>query len=502
LPRLSIGSLLLAGAWLLVLGGLGALAAFALLTAPPPSADPVQVGLPPPPPAVIAAADPSAAVPAPAPEETAEETAGQRSAEAADSPDAESEPTDGADPAQTPDPSGAAPEPASAAEIPAEPDPVPSEAPATDSATDETAAAEDRAPETPAPETPDPETPDPETREPTEPSQQATTPEEDGSAAEGAAPLGSGNAASVTLPQPKPAAPPALTDSDLAATPEAAPNPGPNPGADQQAALPEAEAGTPQSVSVPIIPPAPEDLPYWERFRQPFNTEDQRPRIAVVLTGLGLSDSATQAAIDNLPPAITLSFSPYARGLERWIALARARGHEVMIDLPMEPASFPNDDPGPQALLTSLSAEDNLDRLDWVLSRGSAYVGVAGTMGSRFTASREHMETLLRELKSRGLIFLDNRTTERSVAPALAAEIGLKSAFNNRSIDERQASRVAIDARLAQIERIALSEGSAVAMAQPYPVTLQRLADWSTEVNARGMVIAPISALVGRQESR
>jgi len=222
----------------------------------------------------------------------------------------------------------------------------------------------------------------------------------------------------------------------------------------------------------------------------------------VVLTGLGLSDSATQAAIDNLPPAITLSFSPYARGLERWIALARARGHEVMIDLPMEPASFPNDDPGPQALLTSLSAEDNLDRLDWVLSRGSAYVGVAGTMGSRFTASREHMETLLRELKSRGLIFLDNRTTERSVAPDVAAEIGLKSAFNNRSIDERQASRVAIDARLAQIERIALSEGSAVAMAQPYPVTLQRLADWSTEINARGMVIAPISALVGRQESR
>ena len=488
MPRLPTGSLLLAGAWLLVLGALGAVVAYALLTSPPPSADPVQVALPPPPPPMIVALEPPAEGPPAATEEVANDPTGERGTEGSGSPDAEAEP-------------------AGAAETPAAPDPAPSEAPATESATDETAAAEDTAPEISEPETPEPETPASGTPEPAEPSQQANIPEEasipeeeraseeDGSPDEGGAPLGSGDAASVALPQPKPAAPAALTESDLAATP----NP---PGSDQAAALPEAEADVPQSVSVPIIPPAPEDLPYWERFRQPFNTEDQRPRIAVVLTGLGLSDSATQAAIDNLPPAITLSFSPYARGLERWIALARARGHEVMIDLPMEPASFPNDDPGPQALLTSLSTEDNLDRLDWVLSRGSAYVGVAGAMGSRFTASRTHMEVLLQELKSRGLIFLDNRTTERSVAPAVAAEIGLKSAFNNRSIDERQASRVAIDARLAQIERIALSEGSAVAMAQPYPVTLQRLADWSTEITARGMVIAPISALVGRQESR
>ncbi len=259
---------------------------------------------------------------------------------------------------------------------------------------------------------------------------------------------------------------------------------------------------TQQAIQVPLVPPSPEELPYWERYRQPFNTADPRPRIAVVLTGLGLSDSATQAAIDRLPAAVTLSFSPYARGLERWIALARARGHEVMLDLPMEPATFPNEDPGPQALLTSLSEEDNLDRLDWVLSRGSAYVGVAGAMGSRFTASRQHMQTVLSELKSRGLIFLDNRTTDRSVASLVAAEVGLQSAFNNRSIDERQASRLAIDARLAQIERIALSEGFAVAMAQPYPVTLNRLVDWSTELTTRGFVIAPISALVNRQERR
>lgn len=505
-----MGSLLLAGAWLLMLGGLGALVAFALLSAPPPSADPVQVALPPPPPAMIVALDPPVdppAEPAATSQTTPDETTGPEEATAEDGGNEEAPATaDGAEAAETGATETGATETGTAETGTAEAGAAEAGAPETETAgTSDTAAAAPAPPEAAdAPENPVPQTVDAlsptdspsTTSESTaaEAAAEAGVSEDPATAGEAAAPAGTGEAASVALPQPKPAAPAALTDSDRAATP--------NPGPDQTAALPDAEAEAPQSVSVPIIPPAPEDLPYWERFRQPFNTEDQRPRIAVVLTGLGLSDSATQAAIDNLPPAITLSFSPYARGLERWIALARARGHEVMIDLPMEPASFPNDDPGPQALLTSLSAEDNLDRLDWVLSRGSAYVGVAGTMGSRFTASREHMETLLGELKSRGLIFLDNRTTERSVAPAVAAEIGLKSAFNNRSIDERQASRVAIDARLAQIERIALSEGSAVAMAQPYPVTLQRLAGWATEINARGMVIAPISALVGRQESR
>jgi hypothetical protein len=254
-------------------------------------------------------------------------------------------------------------------------------------------------------------------------------------------------------------------------------------------------------VHIPVIPPAPEQLPYWERYRQPFNMDDKRPRIAVVLTGLGLSDGATEAAIERLPAAVTLSFSPYARDLERWIALARARGHEVMLDLPMEPTTFPNDDPGPQALLTSLSPQANLDRLDWVLGRGSAYVGIAGSMGSRFTASRDAIEPILREVKERGLLFLDRRTTEESLVAALAEEIGLPHAVNNRSVDERQASRVAIDARLAQIERIALTDGAAVAMAQPYPVTLERLAEWTAELTARGFAIAPISAVASLKKA-
>lgn len=450
------GYVLLA-AWLIVLGALGAGLSYSLLLPfPPPTAEPASTAMP--------AVYPEFAPPGRSPE------LGE-SAETAPLPDTPQEAVTAAEeePAAVSDDHTAKPE--EPQEEPGAADPVAVAQPP----------AEPAAPE-------DPEKPG-----------SAETPRTAGETKDPDEPAG--DSKSVSIPLPKPETPATALDAEGKTPLEQA---------GEKIAVPattsEGEAGSePESelaVQVPIVPPAPEELPYWERYRQPFNTADPRPRIAVVLTGLGLSDSATQAAIDKLPAAITLSFSPYARGLERWIALARARGHEVMLDLPMEPTTFPNEDPGPQALLTGLSAEDNLDRLDWVLSRGSAYVGVAGAMGSRFTASRQQMETVLKELKSRGLIFLDNRTTEKSVAAIVASEIGLQNAFNNRSIDERQASRLAIDARLAQIERIALSEGFAVAMAQPYPVTLDRLVEWSTELTARGYAIAPISALINRQERR
>ena len=210
----------------------------------------------------------------------------------------------------------------------------------------------------------------------------------------------------------------------------------------------------------------------------------------------------TEAAIKQLPPGITLSFTPYSRKLNQWIALARVNGHEVMLDLPMEPTSYPDDDPGPQALLTALSARQNLDRLRWTLDRATGYVGVATTMGSRFTASEPHMSPILEELKARGLLFLDNRASEDSVADRLAAEIGVPRTVNDRSLDRVQASRIAIDARLLQLENVARAQGFAVAMGRPYPVTIERLREWARGLQARGLALAPISALADRQPLR
>ena len=288
---------------------------------------------------------------------------------------------------------------------------------------------------------------------------------------------------------PERALPPPATakasEPETAAAPAAAPAP---PGATTQA---------PKDVQVAARPPDPQSP--WRRNRQPFNEADPRPRIAVVLTGLGLASKVTEGAIKELPGGITLSFTPYSRKLNQWVALARVNGHEVMLDLLMEPTSYPDDDPGPQALLTALSSRQNLDRLRWTLDRVTGYVGLAGVMGSRFAASKEHMEPVLEELKGRGLLFLDNRASDRSLAAALAGEIGVPSAVNDRSLDRAQASRVAIDARLVQIENMARSEGFAVAMGRPYPVTIERLREWAKGLEARGFALAPISALANRQ---
>lgn len=268
-----------------------------------------------------------------------------------------------------------------------------------------------------------------------------------------------------------------------------------------EAESPEADATAADSPQVAAATVPPGIVPAWQRFARPFPDDENRPRIAVVVAGLGLSEAATTAAIQQLPGEITLSFSPYSNRIEEWVAMARAAGHEVTIDLPMEPASFPRDDPGPQALLTSLSDGANAERLEWILERAEGYVGVASYMGSRFTTSPAHLRPVLEALSRRGLLFLDSRAAADSEAAKLAGEIGLTHAINDRFLDN-EASRVAIDGRLQQIERIARTRGVAVAIGYAYPVTIERLVEWSRGLTGKGLALAPISAVADRQEDR
>lgn len=325
---------------------------------------------------------------------------------------------------------------------------------------EETAAAETGAAETGAEDSP--AAPAGQDRETAAQQDRETVAQEDSGPAEGEA-AGEETAAAESEPRPGPE-----------------PRPGSEPPARQQAAADD------------------EGSPPWRRYAGEVKGGGG-PRIAVVLTGLGLSAAATEAAIKQLPPAVTLSFSPYARRLSQWIALARVNGHEVMIDLPMEPITFPEDDPGPHALLTFLDSKQNLRRLDWVLNRGESFVGVAAVMGSRFAASEEDMGPVMAALRERGLMFLDNRASDRSVAGEIANRLGLPHAMNDRTLDAAQASRIAINSRLTEIERLAEEKGHSIAMAQPYPVTLERLRDWAVEIQSRGYALVPITALAAEQ---
>ena len=180
------------------------------------------------------------------------------------------------------------------------------------------------------------------------------------------------------------------------------------------------------------------------------------------------------------------------------MALARAAGHEVLLSLPMEPTDFPNTDPGPQTLLTTLTPRQNMERLNWVLERAQGYVGIVNAQGSRFTASADAMRPVIDRLFQRGFLFVDARATNSSVATRVADDVGVPRAFADRLIDQ-EASRPAIDRALADLERLARQNGAALGIAQTYPVTFERLINWLPQLDARGIALAPVSAIVNRQ---
>ena len=252
-----------------------------------------------------------------------------------------------------------------------------------------------------------------------------------------------------------------------------------------------------QTAALPILPSDP-NLP-WRLYAAPFADGEPRPRIAIVFISLGLSDGATEAIIQQLPGAVTLAFSPYSRKLSDWISRARAKGHEVLVELPMEPLNYPDDDPGPLALLDDRPIEDNVTRLDGILDRAEGAVGVAALMGSRFTGDEALIGPILEALGERGFLYVDNSTAPMSVVPALSQRIAVPIVVNDHYLDT-EASRIAIDGRLQQIERIARSEGAAVAFAMPYPITIERLLAWIPTLEAKGFVLVPVTAVVGHQD--
>lgn len=237
----------------------------------------------------------------------------------------------------------------------------------------------------------------------------------------------------------------------------------------------------------------------WRVYSRPFNVLEKRPRISIVMTGMGVSFNATESVVGVLPGEVTLAFAPFARKLKEWIDAARGAGHEVLINLPMEPRDYPRSDPGPFGLLTGLDTEQNRRRLDWVLSRMTGYVGVTNYMGDRFTNNEAAMRPILREMERRGLLFLDSMGSAVSVGPKMAKALKLPFSMNDRVIDQT-VSRTAIDKELAEIERIAKARGSAVALAHPYPVTIRRLQRWFADLDEKGLVLAPITAVVAKRK--
>lgn len=238
----------------------------------------------------------------------------------------------------------------------------------------------------------------------------------------------------------------------------------------------------------------------YARVMKPLPGRKDGPRVAIVLGGLGVSASATQQAMQKLPGAVTFAFSPYGADVDRLTTSARADGHEILLQAPMEPFDYPDNDPGPQTLLTTLSMEQNLDRLHWQMSRFQGYVGIANFMGARFTAAESALAPVLKETSRRGLIYVDDGTSPRSVASQIASANNLPFAKAEIVLDAVPAS-AHIEKALAKLEALAREHGTAVGIASALPASIDRIAQWAKAAEARGITLVPITAVAIKPKS-
>ena len=249
-----------------------------------------------------------------------------------------------------------------------------------------------------------------------------------------------------------------------------------------------------ETANGPIPRMASSGLTPFAAYRRP-GAAASGPSIALIVTGLGINEQGSLDAIDALPDEFTLAFAPYGRSLENTVAAARAGGHEVMLEIPMEPFDYPQNDPGPHTILTGEAPRANLEKLFWLMARFGGYFGVINNMGARFTASAVDMSPVLEELGARGIGYIDDGGSNRSVAAQLAGANKVPFARASMMVDTNPA-RTAILTALASLESQAMETGSAIGIVSALPISVQTVSEWARELDAKGIALVPASALM------
>jgi uncharacterized protein len=224
------------------------------------------------------------------------------------------------------------------------------------------------------------------------------------------------------------------------------------------------------------------------------------PVVAIVVGGLGVGAAKTTEAIMKLPAAVTLAFTPYGSDPTKLAERARAQRHEILLQVPMEPFDYPDNDPGPQTLLTTLGAEQNIDRLYWHLSRFQGYAGIANFMGARFVVTDAAMQPIIREAAKRGLGFLDDGLAPRSVAATLTTSQGMPFVKADFTIDAVP-TLAEIDRALAKLENLAKERGTAVGVASALPISIERIGVWIKALESHGIMLVPLTTAMLKSKS-
>ena len=262
--------------------------------------------------------------------------------------------------------------------------------------------------------------------------------------------------------------------------------------------VPSASAGDAGLIEPSAFGPLPRVSPDGRRprdayARRPPAADPNLPRVVLVVSGMGLSQTGTQTAIEMLPEDVTLAFAPYGSSLQRWIDKARAEGHEVLLQVPLEPEGYPEHNPGEHTLLVSTDRHANQQDLQWILGRATGYAGVMNHMGARFTSDEGALLPFLGTIGERGLFYLDDGSSPRSVAPRAGEILQVPVVIGDLVVDRRR-SPAEIERELAALESLARSDGMAIGVASAFPTSVQVIARWARGAQARGIVVVPASA--------
>jgi len=222
--------------------------------------------------------------------------------------------------------------------------------------------------------------------------------------------------------------------------------------------------------------------------------------VGLVIGGLGMNATQTQLAIDDLPADVTLSFALDSKRLDHWIKTARADGHEVLIEVPMEAYDYGRMKMHPDTLLAGADAKINLSRLDAVLSRTTGYFGIVNYQGAKFAADKASANPVLEHLGEKGLAFVDDGSFERTSLESLARANGLRYARAAGPIDTRQ-TPADISAELMELESLALEKGAAFGSGYGFPVTVEAAKVWISQLDEKGLILAPVSAIINERPS-
>lgn len=236
----------------------------------------------------------------------------------------------------------------------------------------------------------------------------------------------------------------------------------------------------------------------WEKRSVPVSLQPVRGYVAIVIDDMGLDRPRAIRAI-GLPAPLTLSFLPYGRDAPALAVMARQRGHEILLHMPMQPMG--GESPGPHALTVDLAAVEIRGRVGAALDRFGDAVGLNNHMGSRFTVDRRLMGPLMEELRARGLVFVDSRTAAESQGSEAAGHAGVPLAMRDVFLDN-EATVEAVNRQLRVVERIARRRGHAVAIGHPHDATFAALAAWLPGLQEKGLQAVPVTTIIRRNLER